>query len=163
MKIKHIIYIVRACDFRPVLRPACLLRLASRPVSHPAVRPVIQCPCRIPMVPALDRNRPRYPIIELTKTAHTEERPHAIQIDPPRSPSRIPHRRTERLPSPRLPACFVMPCGIQYHQKQLMMSSDVIIDTVPCLPSRPSSRIRPVLISYRIPDDIKTQSITCDI
>ena len=32
----------------------------------------------------------------------------------------------------------------------------------PCLPSRPSSRIRPVLISYRIPDDIATQSITCD-
>ena len=31
-----------------------------------------------------------------------------------------------------------------------------------CLPSRPSSRPRPVIISYRIPDDIKTQSITCD-
>lgn len=55
-----------------------------------------------------------------------------------------------------------MSCGIQYHQKQLSMSSDVILDTVPCLPYRPSSRPRPVIISYRIPDDTATQSITCD-
>lgn len=56
-----------------------------------------------------------------------------------------------------------MTCCIQYHQKQLSMSSDVIIDTASCLPYRPSSRIRPVIISYRIPDDIATQSITYDI
>lgn len=43
-----------------------------------------------------------------------------------------------------------------------MMSCDVVIDTVPCLPSRSSSRPRPVIISYRIPDDIETQSIICD-
>lgn len=80
------------------------------------------------------------------------------------APLPIPHPASQDGKAPLAPpACFVMPCGIQYHQKQLMMSSDVIIDTVPCLPSRPSSRIRPVLISYRIPDDIKTQSITCDI
>ena len=50
-----------------------------------------------------------------------------------------------------------------------MMSSDVVIDTVPCLPYRrhlvfvpSSSRPRPVIISYRIPDDTATQPITCD-
>lgn len=32
----------------------------------------------------------------------------------------------------------------------------------PCLPYRPSSRLRPVPISYRIPDNTATQSITCD-
>lgn len=49
------------------------------------------------------------------------------------------------------------------------MSSDVILDTASCLPYRrhlvfvpSSSRPRYVIISYRIPDDIKTQSITCD-
>lgn len=55
-----------------------------------------------------------------------------------------------------------MTCGIQYHQTHPMMSSDVILDTVPCLSYRPSSRPRPVIISYRIPDDTATQSITCD-
>lgn len=55
-----------------------------------------------------------------------------------------------------------MICGIQYHQTHPMMSSDVILDTVPCLSYRPSSRPRPVIISYRIPDDTATQSITCD-
>lgn len=44
-----------------------------------------------------------------------------------------------------------------------MMFSDVIIDTVPCLPYRPSSRPRHGIISYRIPDDTATQSITYDI
>lgn len=49
------------------------------------------------------------------------------------------------------------------------MSYDVVIDTVSCLPYLrhlvfvpSSSRIRPVPISYRIPDDIATQSITGD-
>ena len=55
-----------------------------------------------------------------------------------------------------------MPCGSRCPHISQTMSSDVILDTVPCLPSRPSSRPRPVLISYRIPDDIATQSITCD-
>lgn len=43
-----------------------------------------------------------------------------------------------------------------------MMSSDVILDTASCLSSNPSSRPRPVIISYRIPDDTATQPITCD-
>lgn len=55
-----------------------------------------------------------------------------------------------------------MTCGIQYHQTHPMMSSDVILDTVHCLPYRQSSRPRPVIISYRIPDDTATKSITCD-
>lgn len=52
----------------------------------------------------------------------------------------------------------VMLCGIQYHQKQLSMSSDVIIDTVPCLPHRrhlvpvpSSSRIGYRMIAQRNP------------
>lgn len=63
-----------------------------------------------------------------------------------------------------------MPWRIQYHQMQFMMSSDVIIDTVPCLPYRrhivsvpSSSRPHLVIISYRIPDNVATQSITYDI
>lgn len=55
-----------------------------------------------------------------------------------------------------------MTCGIQYHQTHPMMSSDVILDTVHCLPYRQSSRPRPGIISYRIPDDTATQPITCD-
>lgn len=59
-------------------------------------------------------------------------------------------------------ACPAMPCGSRYHRISQAMLSDVILDTVPCLPSRPSSRPRLVIISYRIPDDIATQSITGD-
>ena len=55
-----------------------------------------------------------------------------------------------------------MPCSSRCHRISSMMSSDVIIDTASCLPSRPPSRPRPVIISYRIPDDIATQSITGD-
>lgn len=55
-----------------------------------------------------------------------------------------------------------MPCGSRCPHISQMMSSDVIIDTATCLPSRPSSRPRHVIISYRIPDDTATQSITCD-
>lgn len=55
-----------------------------------------------------------------------------------------------------------MPCGLRCHRISQTITSDVIIDTVPCLSYRPSSRPRPVIISYRIPDDTATQSITCD-
>ena len=55
-----------------------------------------------------------------------------------------------------------MPCSSRCHRISSMMSSDVIIDTASCLPSRPPSRPRTVIISYRIPDDIATQSITGD-
>ena len=62
-----------------------------------------------------------------------------------------------------------MTCGIQYHPMSSMMSSDVVIDTVPCLTYRHHLVFvqspfcpRPVIISYRILDDTATKSITCD-
>lgn len=99
---------------------------------------------------------------ELTKTAHTGY-PRtqrnifaASSISPPTSP------HNEKTPHPIMIARPAMSCGSQCHHISQTMPSDVITDTVPCLPSRPPSRPRPVIISYRIPDDIATQSITGD-
>lgn len=80
--------------------------------------------------------------------------------------TQVQEKRAGRRYPASLPACLTarspMPCGSQCHRISPRMLSDVIIDTASCLPYRPSSRIRPVIISYRIPDDIDTQSITCD-
>ena len=55
-----------------------------------------------------------------------------------------------------------MSCGSQCHHISQTMPSDVITDTIPCLPSNPSSRPHLVIISYRTPDDTAMQSITDD-
>ena len=95
------------------------------------------------------------------KTAHIKKRPHAIRIASPRSSPRLPPCRTKSS-ALLMPARSVIPCGSRYHRISSMMSSDALLDTVPCLPYRQSSRLRPGIISYRIPDDTATQSITCD-
>lgn len=71
-----------------------------------------------------------------------------------------------------MPARLAMSCDIRYHQTPPMMSSDVILDTVPCLPSLhhlvpvpSSSRIGYRMIpqcnpSHAIPDTTTSASAT---
>ena len=99
---------------------------------------------------------------ELTKTAHTGYPPRTqrnIFAVPLLSPPTVPQNGKPHAPH----TC------LSYHIMRYPISSDVVHDVIGChhryrplLAVSPSSRPRPVIISYRIPDDTATQSITCD-